>query len=292
MSSLLASDVLTPRQLAFIAERLPEPPCAPRGRRPYSNLDLLPGILRVLRSGCRWRAPDRPGHPSGVTHWRRLRYWHHRSGYCRVWRTLLNCLVQGKRLDRSLVRLDGTLIPSQEFKEQTGYTGKHRLVGTKLSLLVDRAGTPLAVSVAPGNYHDGALGYLTLANVFKPLPILRGILPDAAKTTQPTLLADKGYDSLRFRQFVHEHGFRPLIPTRRCIPPEQATGELCAEDTVLQRKRYVVERTLGWLKSFRRLRYRVDRTATSFACFVYLAILVLCVRRAVGDERGRQRRRT
>jgi transposase len=252
----------------------------------------LPGILRVLRSGCRWRDLDRPGHPSGVTHWRRLRYWHHRSGYCRVWRTLLNCLVQGKRLDRSLVRLDGTLIPSQEFKEQTGYTGKHRLVGTKLSLLVDRAGTPLAVSVAPGNYHDGALGYLTLANVFKPLPILRGILPDAAKTTQPTLLADKGYDSLRFRQFVHEHGFRPLIPTRRCIPPEQATGELYAEDTVLQRKRYVVERTLGWLKSFRRLRYRVDRTATSFACFVYLAILVLCVRRAVGDERGRQRRRT
>jgi transposase len=264
----------------------------PRGRRPYSNQELLPGILRVLRSGCRWRDLDRPGHPSGVTHWRRLRYWHRRRGYRRVWRALLNILVQSKRLDRSLISLDGTLIPSQEFTEQTGYSGKHRLVGTKLSVLVDRAGTPLAVSVAPGNYHDGALGFLTLANIFKPLPILRGILPDAAKTTQPTLLADKGYDSLRFRQFVHEHGFRPLIPTRRCIPPEQATGELCAEDTVLQRKRYVVERTLGWLKSFRRLRYRVDRTATSFACFVYLAILVLCVRRAVGDERGRQRRRT
>ena len=32
--------------------------------------------------------------PSGVTHWRRLRYWHRRSGYRRVWRTLLNFLVQ------------------------------------------------------------------------------------------------------------------------------------------------------------------------------------------------------
>ena len=53
MSPVLASDVLTPRQMVFIAERLPEPPCAPRGRRPYSNLQLLPGILRVLRSGCR-----------------------------------------------------------------------------------------------------------------------------------------------------------------------------------------------------------------------------------------------
>src|SRR3954463_5513092 len=281
MPPILPSDVLTPRQLAFIAERLPEPPCAPRGRRPYSNQELLPGILRVLRSGCRWRDLDRPGHPSGVTHWRRLRYWHRRRGYRRVWHTLLNFLVQSKRLDRSLVSLNGTLIPSQEFTEQTGYSGKHRAVGTKLSLLVDRAGIPIAVSVAPGNYHDPPLGVLPLANVFTPLPILRGILPDAAKTAEPTLLADKGYDSLRFRQFVQDHGYRPLIPTRSCIPAEQATGELYAEDAALQRKRYVVERTLGWLKSFRRLCYRVDRTAASFQAFVYLVVLVLCMQRLI-----------
>ncbi|MBA2595313.1 MAG: IS5 family transposase [Chloroflexia bacterium] len=287
MSPVRSCDVLTPRQLAFIAERLPEPPHAPRGRRPYANQELLPGILRVLRSGCRWRDLDHPGSPSGVTHWRRLRYWHRRKGYRRVWRTLLNFLVQCKRLDRSLVSLDGTLIPSQEFTEQTGYSGKHRTVGTKLSLLVDRAGIPLAVSVAPGNYHDGPLGFLTLANIYTPPPILRDILPDAAKTADPTLLADKGYDSLRFRQFVQEHRFRPLIPTRACIPAEQATGELYAEDAVLQRKRYVVERTLGWLKGFRRLRYRADRVAASFQAFVYLAVLVLCVRRLSSQSGAR-----
>jgi transposase len=242
--------------------------------------------LRVLRSGCRWRDLDRAGSPSGVTHWRRLRYWHRKQGYRRVWHALLNFLVQGKRLDRSLVSLDGTLIPSQEFSEQTGFSGKHRLVGTKLSLLVDRAGTPLAVSVAPGNYHDTPLGVLTLANIFKPLPILRDILPDAAKTAEPTLLADKGYDSRRFGQYVLDHGYRPLIPTRSCIPAEQATGELYGEDVVLQRKRYVVERTLGWLKGFRRLQYRVDRTAASFHGFVYLVVLVLCVRRLLRPSRG------
>ena len=78
---------------------------------------------------------------------------------------LLNILVQGKRLDRSLVSLDGTLISSQEFAEQTGYSGKHRAVGTKLSLLVDRAGIPLAVSVAPGNQHDTPLGVLTFQHL-------------------------------------------------------------------------------------------------------------------------------
>jgi transposase len=141
-----------------------------------------------------------------------MRFWHRRRGYRRVWHTLLNLLVQGKRLHRSLISLDGTLIPSQEFTEQTGYSGKHRAVETKLSLLVDRAGTPLAVSVAPGNYHNGPPRVLTLANIFKPLPILRDILPDAAKMGEPTLLADKGYDSRRIRQFV----------CRRCRAPAEA----------------------------------------------------------------------
>ena len=200
MSSLRSSDVLTPRQRAFIAERFPEPPCAPRGRRPYSNLQLLPGILRVLRFGCRWGDLDRPGSPSDVTHWRRLRYWHRRRGYRRVWHTLLNFLVQGKRLDRSLVSLDGTLIPSHEFAEQSGYSGKHRAVGTKLSLLVHRAGTPLGVSVAPGNYHDGVVGFLTLANSYTPPPTLRGILPDAAKTAEPTRDPGSGHTACLARR--------------------------------------------------------------------------------------------
>jgi hypothetical protein len=84
---------------------------------------------------------------------------------------------------------------------------------------------------------------------------------------------------------VQERGFRPLIPTRSCIPAEQATGTLYGEDAMLQRKRYVVERTLGWLKSFRRLRYRVDRTAASFQAVVFLAVLVLCVRRLISPSR-------
>ena len=202
-------------------------------------------------------------------------------GYRRVWRTLLNFLVQGKRLDRSLVSLDGTLIPSPGVHGADWLFGQAPCGRDEAVTAGGSRRDPLAVSVAPGNYHDGALGFLTLANIFKPLPILRDILPDAAKTAEPTLLADKGYDSLRFRQFVHDRGFRPLIPTRRCIPAEQATGELYVEDVALQRKRYVVERTLGWLKGFRRLRYRVDRTAASFQAFVYLAILVLCVRRLI-----------
>ena len=72
----------------------------------------------------------------------------------------------------------------------------------------------------------------------------------------------------------------------RCIPAEQAAGELHAQVAALQRKRSVVERALGWRKSFRWLRYRVDRTAASLQAFVYLAILVLCVRRLMRPSRA------
>jgi hypothetical protein len=117
---------------------------------------------------------------------------------------------------------------------------------------------------------DGGLGFLTLANIYKLSPMLQGILPDVAKTAAPTLLADKGYGSQRFQQLVHDHGFRPLIPTRSCIPPEQAVGELYAEDASLQRTRYVV-----------------DRTATSFQAFVDLARLVLGVRPLITADPSR-----
>jgi hypothetical protein len=48
---------------------------------------------------------------------------------------------------------------------------------------------------------DGAFGRLTLANISRPPAILHGLVPDAAGTAEPTLLADKGYDSLRSQQF-------------------------------------------------------------------------------------------
>ena len=56
------------------------------------------------------------------------------------------------------------------------------------------------------------------------------------------------------------------------------------QDAALQRKRSVVERTLGWRKGFRRVRYRVDRTAASFHAAVDFPGLMLCVRRLVSPS--------
>jgi transposase len=186
----------------------------------------------------------------------------------------------GKRLDFSVVSIDGTLIPSYEFKEVTGYSGKHRQVGVKVSVLVDKHGTPLSFSYAPGNYHDQILSYPTLKNSYT---VPKELLPLANAVFQGRriLLADRGYDSLYFRKFVNLQGYDPYIPRRVCTPEERSSDPLYRMDATLYKKRNVIERTNSWLKSFRRLHFRFDRTRKSFEACLYLAIIIIVLRRAI-----------
>lgn len=239
------------------------------GRPAYTNRELLPGILKVLRSGCRWRDLDLPDYPDGVTHWRRLRFWRKKKGLTHVWNLLLRQLEQQKKLQKERLSIDGSLIQSFAFRDTTGFSGKHYRTGTKISTLVDGSGTPLSICFAQGNRHDLILAPQTLLEMnfaHSKLPIT-------------SLLADKGYDSKAFRKFSLTQKFVPYIPKRKGKNVRKKYQLLYLTDTTLQKKRYVVEQTNAWLKSFRRLRNRFDYTLISFEAFVYLAILVICVRR-------------
>jgi transposase len=182
---------------------------------------------------------------------------------------MLRLLDMQKKLQKERMSIDGSLIQSYSFKDTTGYSGKHHRVGTKISTLAEGTGIPLSVCFARGNRHDLVLAPQTLRSLeFAPsrLPIT-------------SLLADKGYDSRKFRRFALTQKFVPYIPRREGTKVRRKYQLLYMNDKILQKKRYVVEQTNSWLKSFRRLRHRFDYTLTSFESFVYLAILVICVRR-------------
>ena len=241
------------------------------GRPAYTNKELLPGIVKVLRSGCRWRDLNLASYPDGVTHWRRLRFWRKKNGYLHVWNLLLRLLDADKKLQKERLSIDGSLIQSFAFKDTTGFSGKHYRIGTKISTLVDGSGTPLSVCFAQGNRHDLILAPQTLS------------IMNFAHSRLPvtSLLADKGYDSKAFRTFSLTQKLVPYIHKRKGKKVRKKYQLLYLTDTTLQKKRYVVEQTNAWLKSFRRLRHRFDYTLLSFASFVYLAILVICVRRLI-----------
>lgn len=268
LPKIYPSDVLTESQLELLSKKLPQPN-AGTGRPAYSNRELLPGILKVLRSGMRWRDLNLPDYPDGVTHWRRLRFWSKKKGYQHAWNGVLRLLFLEKKLIREHVSLDGSLIQSFSFKEMTGYSGKHHAIGTKISTLVEATGIPIAVVFDSGNRHDIVLAPSTLSSLQCAHTCFRNA----------SLLADKGYDSKSFRQFVVEEEFVPFIPRRAGVKIRKKYQLLYLTNKNLAKQRYVVEQTNAWLKSFRRIRTRFDYTLCSFASFVYLAILVICVRK-------------
>ena len=260
--------------MIFIAQQLPSPK-ATTGRPAYSNQELLPGILRVLRSGCRWRDLNLPGYPDGSTHWRRLRLWRRGLHFRWLWKRILRLLDEQnpQEKERRLKRLsiDGTLLQSFAFREKTGYSGKHRRVGIKASIVVDATGLPLSIVIARGNVADISLAEDTLSRI-------RGY--DSFKTT---ILADRGYDSRKFRKFAFNHGIYPRIPKRSNTTEgkDPYRYHMYRYDPDEGKFRFIVERTNAWFKSFRRLRNRFDYHLASFESWLYLAIIIVCVRRLV-----------
>lgn len=269
-------------QLGILAHNLPQPN-AQTGRKAYSNLELLPGILKVLRSGCRWRDLDLPDYPTGITHWRRLRYWERLGGFDDLWKYLLKLLFKRKKLNLKTSAIDGTFIPSFAFKQLTNYSGKYRKTGTKVSLTVDALGTPLSKILALGASHDAPLAIPTIEQI-----------PNKLLSNIQKMLGDKGYNSTHIRAFLYSLGIKDDIPERRLpifwrtkllfknleeLKQHRARDQ--TENTKSNKDRFVIERTNGWTKSFRRLRFRFDYTILSFTALLNLALVVICVRKLI-----------
>lgn len=236
---------------------------AQTGRPSYTNLELLPGILKVLRSGCRWRDLDRKDCPTGITHWRRLRFWNKQFGLKDTWSLILKKLNELNRIDLNVASIDGSLVPSFNFLDTTGYSGKYKKTGTKISTLVDFRGLPLNVCFASGNRHDMPLAIPTIVNN----PIGKPKL----------ILADKGYDSDKLRLKLKKDGIHSNIP-QRSIKNRKLDENY---NIPLGKMRFKIERTNAWIKSFRRLHFRFDVTLASFKALSYLALIVICIRKLI-----------
>jgi transposase len=144
-------------------------------------------------------------------------------------------------------------------------------VGVKASLVVDATGLPLSAVLASGNVHDVSLAEESVSR-------LRGY-----DYFRSRLLADKGYDSKHFRKFTFNHGLKPNIPKRSYTKEinHPYRFHLYRYDPEEGKHRFIIERTNAWFKSFRRLRNRFDYHIASFESFLYLAIIIICVRRLI-----------
>lgn len=81
------------------------------GRQPLDDRLVLSGILFVLRSGIPWEMlPKEMGCGSGMTCWRRLKYWQRRGVWRRLHQVLLSELRGAEKLDFSRAVADSSSI--------------------------------------------------------------------------------------------------------------------------------------------------------------------------------------
>ena len=89
------------------------------------------------------------------------------------------------------------------------------------------------------------------------------VLPNARE-----LIADRGYDSARFRDALRERGIAP------CIPSTRSRKIAIPYDRALYRQRHRIENAFGRLKDWRRIATRYDRCAHTFFSAICIAVIV------------------
>jgi len=146
--------------------------------------------------------------------------------------------------------------------------------GTKLHLVVDGHGLPLAVGVAAGQAHESR----ALEPVLEAVRLKR---PGRGRPRcRPKRLAgDKGYSDPRVRRYLRRRGIKDVIPTRK------GRRRNPCFDREAYRRRNVVERCVSWLKENRRLATRHEKLAVNSLAMAKLAMIRRCLRLLDSSDR-------
>ena len=135
--------------------------------------------------------------------------------------------------------------------------------GTKLMVIADAAGLPLAVHAASASPHEVTLVEATLAQT-------------VTLGRPQRLIGDRAYDSDPLDQRLAAQGIEMIAPhrTNRSRAPTQ-------DQRVLRRyqRRWKVERLFAWLNKYKRVLVRWDRSLDHFLAFVHLACAMILMRR-------------
>lgn len=253
---------LTLAQYEFLSDLIPE---AKTGGRPreVDMWEVLNAIFYILVEGVRWRAL--PGDfPAWQTVYTYFRNWR-KDG---TWLRIHDRLREWTRIELQRHRYPSeAIIDSQSVKsaamvsQSVGFDAGKKITGRKRFITVDTLGLVLRVLVTAANVGEREGGKQVLKRVKKS--------PDQVSRLT-TIWLDGGFDGEPFMQWVMDF-FRWIVQV--VLRPEQTKG------FVLLKKRWVVERTFGWLMGCRRLVRDYELLPETSETFIYLAMIRIMVRR-------------
>ncbi len=228
--------------------------------RAHSLRDVFDAIFYVLRSGCPWRML-----PGDLPPWLTVYYHFRRFRSSGLWQRIFAILRAaerkrvGKDPDASAAIMDSQSVrTTEEGAASNGYDAHKNVEGRKRHLLVDTLGLPLASYVTPADVHDRSGARLLLAGLGPLMPRLEKIWADGA------------YSGKKLAKWCEEQGGWELEVVER----DRGTKGF----EVLP-KRWIVERTFGWLRKDRRLDKDYERKVHTSEALIEVAMIRLILRR-------------
>lgn len=249
---------LTDAQWQLIEPLFPKP--SSMGRPPTPLRPLLNAILYLVKSGCPWRLLPK-SFPPWKTVYHRFRKWC-RDGTWLLLNHALRALVRiedGREPEPSAAVLDSQTVRSDAHGGEVGYDAGKKTKGRKRFIIVDTLGMLLGVVVVPASTPERIGAQVLLMLLLPALGTLR------------KLWVDGGYSGPEFAEWVRQHF--PKLEVEVIKRRDDVQGF-----KVLP-KRWVVERTFGWLVQHRRLVRDYEKTECSAAGWIAIALSRTMLRR-------------
>jgi transposase len=251
---------MTDAEWALIAPLIP-PEKRHGRRREVVMREVVNAIFYVLSTGCQWRFLPKDLPPRSTVH-DYFKLWEWDGTLDRIHFTLF---VQVRELAGKEASPTAAIIDSQSVKsaerggadiDPIGYDAGKKVKGVKRHIVVDTLGMMLMGQIQSASVQDRDGALPVLAEARRLFPFINKIFADGGDQGEATAVARIGHWEL-----------------------EIVKRSDTAKGFIVLPKRWIVERTFGWLGRCRRLSKHFENLTRSALAFLRLAMIRLMMRR-------------
>ena len=253
---------LTDDEWEQVKPLLPKPPGC--GRKPGVDLrEVLNAIRYMARSGGGWRML-----PVHFGPWQTVYWWFRRLVRRLLFQTVHDVMLMldreqaGREASPTAGVVDSQTVKAPHAPGGGGYDAAKRTKGRKRHIAVDTDGRLLMVNLTTADVQDGAGAEEIVRAVRKRWPWLKHLFADGAydRGKLASLAAYKDFTLEIVRKLPDQKGFQ-VLP-----------------------RRWVVERTFGWMTRWRRLVRDYEKRLDVSDAMIYLGMGALLLRRVAHPD--------